>query len=321
MLSARRRRRAFTLVELLVVIAIIAILLALLLAGVQRVRQSAARTQCANNLKNLGLAFHNWKAVYKRRAFPTSSWISELSPYVENVEKIYRCPLQDMASGEAGSGAVYLRVMSSSGQPVNFSNYGNSNILTLEKSGIRVRASTKYTATAPAWYAALELTGNNDFDDATLFVEPQPNGSTKVTYAYGDNGGSLTTTVNNYTIDLLDENKNVIATNLTYKQSAYSPGQGGNATSYGINSRAHKLRLDSSKILLLEYKNTIANVVPPSPTDSELSLFRTNISPRHMETLNVLFFDGHIENRVVSDIDPTVSALQKQFWIPSQEAN
>jgi prepilin-type N-terminal cleavage/methylation domain-containing protein/prepilin-type processing-associated H-X9-DG protein len=71
-MRCRTTRTAFTLIELLVVIAVIAILIGLLVPAVQKVRESAARTDCSNNLKQLGLAFHSHHDQHK--FFPTGGW-------------------------------------------------------------------------------------------------------------------------------------------------------------------------------------------------------------------------------------------------------
>jgi len=120
-LDLRRRRPGFTLIELLVVIAIIALLIALLLPAVQKVRAAADRMVCANNLKQIGIALHNYANDHGK--FPVggitegaccgtrsyTTWTIELLPYLE-MDNLFKQYAQRPVFNEDAPNAIFRQI-------------------------------------------------------------------------------------------------------------------------------------------------------------------------------------------------------------------
>lgn len=137
-------RHAFTLVELLVVIAIIGILVSLLLPAVQAAREAARRMQCSNNLKQLGLALHNYESAHKK--FPSSrndkrhSPLSALLPFIEqaNVNSMINYNVAWNAPENAQASATDIPAFHCPSDPVTTIPYpwGSTNYRANQGSGI-----------------------------------------------------------------------------------------------------------------------------------------------------------------------------------------
>jgi prepilin-type N-terminal cleavage/methylation domain-containing protein/prepilin-type processing-associated H-X9-DG protein len=182
-------RRGFTLIELLVVIAIIAILIGLLVPAVQKVRAAAARVQCQNNMKQLGLALHNYHDA--NNGFPMAQWDSSSSashcwttlilPYIE----------QDNLSRQYNFGVTWSAAANDSGV-------------------IQNRIKQFVCPAAPSGRVAANNRGVLDYPAIAELTRPNPYALNGVPPADSTFIGVLGHNVNRHITDVLDGSSNTL---------------------------------------------------------------------------------------------------------------
>jgi len=276
-------RRAFTLVELLVVVGIIALLLTLLMPNLSRVNDLARATNCASQLGQIGRAFHApdvHQALAGQTRYPPHSYWPSIPLNVGLPSEIFICPDETEAFADAGT----LQFRSQEGWFASF------------------EAGTHCAVTEGNGYTdyAFEDLWNGDFDMDAVHVRIYHGAPERLviekmgTAGYTDNA-------------IFYRGEQLIS------DSSHSTGEGfvlnGGLTNYGINAQVARVEVAPRTVVLLDYDMQAAN-------NGEDQTVHLQASRRHLGKLNVLFADESVRRMGAAELDPGVSTDAADLWSP-----
>jgi len=322
---------AFTIIELLVVVAIIALLVAILGPSLNRTITLAKTAKCGTNLKRIGEAVASLQINEPNTVMFAGSWQSALLPYVDHNRDIYVCTEyaeDDEAAGEVAlTELVYFQVQKGSSKykvelnenpymvKLNQTQFDDARAKGLLGNGNESnnfpRNQWKYIddGTGVYWLCMEDYGGDWDFKDVMCRVSDEGDGTTKLHMISGFTGhrNSLMSKVDGSEIVHIGSNQT--------QGKDHSVETGSTKTSYGMNAQVADILSNSSRMLVMDYSWIVARSSHDwSRQDGEVK--GVPVFARHMGKINVLLTGQEVVTLRPEELDPGNFVNLTSLWMP-----